>query len=101
MAHSTGTRERIAGGPTLLVSALMAMPYLGPGVAGIVGMRFLAVLMVSEEHPNEIWLLALFMLAYGAVMFLAFEIPLLFAAGAFVVSFAAVSVLAPRLEGKR
>ncbi len=107
MAHSTEvatdavhSAEPIAGGPALPVSALMCMPYLGAVVGAIVALRFLAVAFVSPSRSKDIALLGLFVLAYAAVVFVALRWPLLMAAGTFTVSFAAISVLTPRLEGR-
>jgi len=96
-AHSP---ERVAGGPALPVSALMCLPYLGPVVGAIVALRFLAVAMLSPSRFRDIPLLGLFVLAYGAVVFVSLRRPLLMAAGTFAVSFAAIAILTPRLEGK-
>lgn len=107
MAHSTEVATdrahapgRIAGGPALPVSALMCVPYLGAVVGAIVALRFLAVAMVSPGRFKDIALLGLSVLAYAAVVFVALGRPLLMAAGTFAVSFAAISVLTPRLEGR-
>lgn len=106
MAHSTEVAtdavhspERIAGGPALPVSALMCVPYLGAVVGAIVALRFLAVAIVSPSRFRDIALLCLFVLAYAAVVFASLSRPLLMVAGTFAVSFAAISVLTPRLEG--
>ena len=96
--HSAHVPERIAGGPALTVSALMCVPYLGAAVAAIVALRFFAVALVSPSRSKGIALLGLFVLAYAAVVFVALRRPVLMAAGTFAVSFAAISVLTPRLE---
>ena len=93
--------ERIAGGAALPVSALMCVPYLGAIVGAIVALRFLAVAIVSPSWSKDIALLGLFVLAYASVVFLALGVPLLMAAGTFAVSFAAITVLSPRLESRK
>lgn len=107
MAHSSKgacdavhSPEHIAGGPALPVSALMSMPYVGAVVGAIVALRFLAMAIVSPSRFKDIALLGLFVLAYAAVVFVAMRRPLLMALGTFAVSFAAISVLAPRFEGR-
>lgn len=105
MGHSTEvarSSENITGGPALRVSALMCVPYVGAAVAAIIAMRFFAVVLVaSPVRAVDIALLGAFSLAYAAVVHLAQSNLWVMAAGTFVVSLAAQTVLSRRLESMR
>ena len=95
------TERHIAGGPVLPVSALMGLPFVGAGIGAIVAIRFLAIALVaSPGRAKDVSLLLAFVLTYAAVVYLAAHNIWLMAAGTFSVSFVALSVMNPRLEGR-